>query len=198
MKTLILFLFLISIDYTPSVYWEQLTGAQQTEVLQSNVLPTAVLSFYQGDMQLSNDAATKQLLDALIQPPADDGIKALYFSLFNRIILSINPALLDILPLYTMSMVLDEPKYVLNYFIKHRSVMQAYCVRLGNAFYSNDSVDDSDIYDFRQFQDHLTQEMQYYPQYETILSEFYYFIQKRLNELTAPHRQRSWQLFFRL
>ena len=190
MNTLILFFLLISVEYTPPMYWEQMTGTQQTEVLQSNQLPTTVVSFYQGDMQLSNDSITKQLLNELIQPPADPGIKALYFSLFNRIVVSINPALDDMLPLYAMSMVLDEPKYVLNYFIEHHSLMEAYCVRLGNAFYSQKTVDDPDIYDSRQFQDYLTQEMQYYPQFETVLSEFYYFIQKRLNELTAPHRQR--------
>ncbi len=190
MKTLLLLFVLINLDYTPPVYWEQMSGEQQADVLQNNNVLPSVVSFYEGSLQLTDDDTTNEMLNTMAQPQSDEGVKAFYFAQFNKIVTTINPALDEALPQYIMSLVLNEPIYVLNYFIKHRQLMQAYCVRLGNEFYSRGNNPENNLYNFKQFQEHLTQEMEYYPQYQTILADFFYFIQKRMNELRAPHRQR--------
>ena len=190
MKTIFLLLVLICADYTAPVYWEQMSGEQQAAVLQSPDISQAAVSYYEGNLQLADDDTTTQMLSVMVQPPADAGLKAFYFAQFNNIVTSINASLDEVLPLYIMSMVLNEPQYTLNYFIKNRKLMQAYCVRLGNEFYARGDKPENNLYNFKQFQTHLTQEMEYYPQYQTILADFFYFIQKRINELKAPHRQR--------
>ena len=190
MKTLLMLVMLMTANYAEPLYGEDMNSEQQTQVLQSTDLPNDVIAYYNGTMQLADDEATDNLLATLSQPPNEEGLKALYFFLFNRAMMASGATLGNVLPLYAMSMVLDEPQYTLNYFIRNRELMEVYCSLLGETFYAPPQNEQAEMYDFQQFQNHLTNEMQPYPQYQTVLAEFYYFIQKRINELRAPHRQR--------
>lgn len=188
MKTIILFIMLYGISYTPPVYWEQMTMEQQQAVLQLDNVSADAVAYYENNSAEINNMNILSLLQTIIQPQTNFGVKAFYFNVFNMIVYHTDDKLNQILPSYIVDMVLNEPQYILNYFIRNGEVMQMYGTILGKAFF-NQNEPSNGLCTFKEFQDQLTQETINYPQLQTIQAEFFYFIQKTINELHQDERR---------
>ena len=155
MKTIILFIMLCGIDYTPPIYWQQMTLEQRQAVLQLEDVSADAIAYYENSGANADNINILNLLQTIIQPQTNVGIKAFYFNVFNMLVYSSDDKLNHILPSYMVDLVLNEPQYVLNYFIRNGEAMQLYGSILGKAFF-NQNEPSNGLCTFKDFQDLLT------------------------------------------
>ena len=190
MKTIALLLLLCGMSYTPPFYWEQMTLEQQQDVLQLEGISANAVEYYEGNSSNAEDIDILSLLETLIQPQSNLGVKAFYFNVFNKVVTTSDGKLNQILPPYIVDIVVNEPQYILNYFIRNSEMMQTYASLLGKAFF-NQNESSNGLCTFDQFQNQLTRETIDYPQFQTIQAEFFYFIQKTINEQRRDEHKHS-------
>ncbi len=96
-------LIVVSLCINGHKYWEDFSDSEKNMVLKSGKVPEKVIKLYNGQFILSDDDATFELLDELTSEQSDAGFKALYFHLFNRIILSADGALGEVMADYAIN-----------------------------------------------------------------------------------------------
>lgn len=172
----------MTLDYK---YWGNLSDEERTKALESENLPEEVIQLYYNRFNLSDDEPTFNLLEELTSPVhSDEALKALYFHLFNRIILSADEALAEVMGEYGINIFMSDISYALEYFTVNNEVMGEYAHHLGREFYFNQDGRSDFPYTFSEFKDKIKADLKNASKYDELLSTFYEVIEnmmKRMN-----------------
>lgn len=113
-----------------------------------------VLSYYEGNFELSDDSITMKLLDDLVQAP--DSILPLTFYLFNNICESSDGALTEMIIEYCIYYIVEHPDFVFAYFKKHnRELMDTYAMLIGYELYFKEEGTSTTPYNYTQLKNHI-------------------------------------------
>ena len=126
-------LILSGIHTTTPLYWEEFTAEKRERILEQ--VNPLVSDYHGGRFAASDDERTENLLNLLTAQQRNKGLKALYFSLFNRILMSSDGALAEMLGPYTIKMVCGDPEYVLTYFRGNKALEEKYIHSIGAEIY---------------------------------------------------------------
>ena len=107
-------------------YWEDYDHCHQQSIIQSNKVANIVYTYLEKKWNLTDDKRTFLLLEELTSLQTDPEVKALYFSVFNNILLlnidgAIGEAIID----YVYIILCRDPIYVINYIVNHQTY---YCI----------------------------------------------------------------------
>lgn len=111
------------------MYWEDFTAARRDRILEQ--ADPLISDYYAGRFIASDDERTENLLDLLTSQQKDKDFKALYFSVFNRILMSSDGALAEMLGPYAIKMVCEEPEYILTYLRENKTLEEEYAHSIG-------------------------------------------------------------------
>ncbi len=111
------------------MYWEDFTAARRDRILEQ--ADPLISDYYAGRFIASDDERTENLLDLLTSQQKDKDFRALYFSVFNRILMSSDGALAEMLGPYAIKMVCEEPEYILTYLRENKTLEEEYAHSIG-------------------------------------------------------------------
>src|SRR4030095_4160329 len=156
-------LFIISILYvslfqcTVSAqykYWEQFTAEDKDRVFEDTTINETVKNYYLGNIKASDDSLTFRLLDIVTDKFEQN---PLYFYVFNKIFFKADGALAEIMGLYCFKMLLNNPKYTINYFTLERlnsnsvAIERKYANELGFEFKEYGYIDEDSKMNYKDF-----------------------------------------------
>lgn len=175
-------LIVVSLCINGNKYWEDFSDSEKNMVLKSENVPEEVIKLYNGQFILTDDDATFELLDELTSEQSDAGLKALYFHLFNRIILSADGALAEGVTRYVLKMFLSDTPYVLDYFTINDKYIEIYGESLGIEIYYQQHTSTSP-YTLSQLKEKIKMDLDDSNKYDKLLSRFYEIIERMLKRL---------------
>ena len=117
------------------VYWEFLTREEREKVLASEQVNPIVSDYYLERFAASDDALTERLLDVLTTKQKDKYLRALHFYLFNKVLVSSDGAVAEMLRPYTIKMVCEEPEFILTYLGENKSLEEVFVQSIGTEIY---------------------------------------------------------------
>ena len=117
------------------VYWEVLTREEREKVLASEQVNPIVSDYYLERFAASDDALTERLLDVLTTKQKDKYLRALHFYLFNKVLVSSDGAVAEMLGPYTIKIVCEEPEFILTYLGENKSLEEAFVQSIGTEIY---------------------------------------------------------------
>ena len=117
------------------VYWDDLTAEERETVLSLKQVSPLVSDYYFGQITATDDDLTERLLDVLTTKQENNGVRALHFFLFNKILMSADGALAEMLGEYAIKMVSEEPQYILPYLSRSKSLEECYVSSIGFELY---------------------------------------------------------------
>ena len=126
-------LLLSGIQPVAPIYWEDLTAEKRASILEQ--VNPLITDYYAGRFTASDDEKTENLLDLLTSQQKDKDFKALYFSVFNRILMSSDGALAEMLGPYTIKIVCEEPEYILTYLRENKMLEEEYIHSVGTEIF---------------------------------------------------------------
>lgn len=112
---------------------------EKRHVLNSDQVDSLVLDYYNGILVASDNEITFQLLDDLLNNDAPL-VKSLYFWSFNKIVLSSDGALAEILGPYCRRRLLKDSPYVLDYLRINPALEEDYLLFLADEFLNDRSL----------------------------------------------------------
>ena len=148
-----------------NLYWENMSSSEKEHFLSSHKIDQVALQYYNGKFIVSDDNNTFKLLKTLTaKKPA---LIPFYNYLFNKICKKADGALSEALGKYCLSMIINNPDYVINYFTFEREnkkgnehYYQLYGNILGyEMYFKEDGTSDID-YSFAQFKKFLDNHFQ--------------------------------------
>ena len=117
------------------IYWENLTAEERETVLSLKQVNPLVSDYYLGRFTATDDDLTVRLLDVLTTKQENNGVRALHFFLFNKILMSSDGALSEMLGPYAFKMVCEAPEYVLSFLRGDNSLEERYVSFIGLELY---------------------------------------------------------------
>ena len=126
-------LLLSGIQPKTPMYWEDFTAEKRESILEQ--VNPLISDYYSGRFSVSDDKRTEDLLNLLTSQQKDMDFKALYFSVFNRILMSSDGALAERLGSYTIMMVCENPGYILTYLRKNKMLEEEYIHSIGTEIF---------------------------------------------------------------
>ena len=136
-------LLLSGIQPEAPMYWEDFTAEKRESILER--VDPLVSDYYGGRFNASDDERTENLLNLLTSQNKDKDCKALYLSVFNRILLLSDGALAEMLGPYTIKMVCEEPEYILTYLRKNKMVEEEYIHFIGTEFFLSKGLSSDEV-----------------------------------------------------
>ena len=138
MKLIILlihtFLLLNNLPNNP-VYWDDFTVEERETVLSLKQVSPLVSDYYFGRITATDDDLTERLLDVLTTKQENNGVRALHFFLFNKILMSSDGALSEMLGPYAFKVVCEDPEYILSFLRRDKSLEECYVSSIGFELY---------------------------------------------------------------
>ena len=128
-------LLLWSIQPNNAIYWDDFTAEERETVLSLKQVNPLVSDYYLGRFTATDDDLTVRLLDVLTTKQENNGVRALHFFLFNKILMSADGALAEMLGEYAIKMVSEEPQYILPYLSRSKSLEECYVSSIGFELY---------------------------------------------------------------
>ena len=122
--------------------WEDFTAEQRESILEQ--VNPLISDYYAGRFTASDDERTENLLNLLTSKQKDKDIRALYFSVFNQILMSSDGALAEMLGPYSIKMVCEEPEYILTYLCKNKALEEEYVHSIGTEIYQSQGLSSDD------------------------------------------------------
>ena len=116
MKLILLLVYSLFQLGSPSnnpIYWENLTAEERETVLSLKQVSPLVSDYYFERITATDDDLTERLLDVLTTKQENNGVRALHFFLFNKILMSSDGALSEMLGPYAFKVVCEDPEYIL-------------------------------------------------------------------------------------
>lgn len=153
-------------------YWENLSDEERGKVLESENVPEEVIRLYNGQFILSDDDATFELLDELTSRQSDISSQALYFYLFNKILLYSDGALAEGIGEYAVEVFFSDISYMLEYFTVNNELMERYALTLGVEIYYQQNTTISPI-TLSKIKDKVKAELKGNDKYDALLQIFY-------------------------
>lgn len=163
-------------------YWGDFSDSEKELFLQSQNFPQNVINLYYNKLDLCDDDSTIELLDYLIAKETDVKTKAFKFYLFNKIVISADGSLLEILPKYILQMVLSDIPYVFDYFKINSNVRDTYGLLLGTEFYFKECDSSLLPCTFSQFKGKITSVLGSHD-YDKEVFAFFDKIQKQIDSM---------------
>ena len=117
------------------VYWDDLTAEERETVLSLKQVSPIVSDYYLELFTATDDDLTVHLLDVLTTKQENNGVRALHFFLFNRILMSSDGALSEMLSPYAFKMVCEDPEYILSFLRRDKSLEECYISSIGVELY---------------------------------------------------------------
>ena len=117
------------------IYWENLTAEERETVLSLKQVSPLVSDYYFGQITATDDDLTERLLDVLTTKQENNGVRALHFFLFNKILMSSDGALSEMLSPYAFKMVCEDPEYNLSFLRRDKSLEECYISSIGFELY---------------------------------------------------------------
>ena len=122
--------------------WEDFTAEQRESILEQ--VNPLISEYYAGRFTASDDERTENLLNLLTSKQKDKDIRALYFSVFNQILMSSDGALAEMLGPYSIKMVCEEPEYILTYLCKNKALEEEFIHSIGTEIYLSQGLSTDD------------------------------------------------------
>ena len=120
-------------------YWEDYAPCCQQRIIQSNKVATIVHTYLEKKWALNDDIESFHLLEELTSLQTNPGVKALYFSVFNSLLLLNNDgAIGEAMPEYVYILFSHDPMFVINYIVNHQPCYSAYIQELALFCYFTD------------------------------------------------------------
>lgn len=176
-------LAIVSLCFNGNKYWEDFSDSEKDRVLKTENVPEEVIKLYNAQFILSDDEATFGLIGKLISEQTNVGLKALYFHLFNKIILSADGALAEVMADYAIIVFMSDIRYVLDYFTIYNEIMVRYGESLGVEFYFNQDGKSGFPYTFNQFKEKIKMDLNDSNKYDKLLSCFYEIIDHQMKRM---------------
>ena len=132
---LIYTLLLWNIQPNNPVYWVELTAEERETVLSLKQVSPLVSDYYFERITATDDDLTERLLDVLTTKQENNGVRALHFFLFNKILMSSDGALSEMLSPYAFKMVCEDPEYILSFLRRDKSLEECYISSIGFELY---------------------------------------------------------------
>lgn len=117
------------------VYWDDLSAKERETVLSLKQVSPIVSDYYLERFTATDDDLTERLLDVLTTKQENNGVRALHFFLFNKILMSSDGALSEMLGPYAFKMVCEAPEYVLSFLRGDKSLEERYVSFIGLELY---------------------------------------------------------------
>ena len=128
-------LLLWNIQPNNPVYWDELTAEERETVLSLKQVSPLVSDYYLGRFTATDDDLTVRLLDVLTTKQENNGVRALHFFLFNKILMSSDGALSEMLGPYAFKVVCEDPEYILSFLRWDKSLEECYVSSIGFELY---------------------------------------------------------------
>ena len=128
-------LFQLGSPSNKPIYWENLTAEERETVLSLKQVNPLVSDYYLGRFTATDDDLTVRLLDVLTTKQENNGVRALHFFLFNKILMSSDGALSEMLSPYAFKMVCEDPEYILSFLRRDKSLEECYISSIGFELY---------------------------------------------------------------
>lgn len=135
---IILFVLLFIVQYEPITfsYWEDYSPEQQQAIIESPDLSPVIREYANQPCRVKDDNTffllAKELSDMNKQ---ESGFRALYFNLFNELIVRSDGAIGEVLCDYVAKVVEEQPAYVFDYLQKHADLSSQYQDLLAEYYY---------------------------------------------------------------
>ena len=117
------------------VYWDDLSAKERETVLSLKQVSPIVSDYYLERFTATDDDLTERLLDVLTTKQENNGVRALHFFLFNKILMSSDGALSEMLGPYAFKMVCEDPEYNLSFLRRDKSLEECYISSIGFELY---------------------------------------------------------------
>ena len=124
------------------ICWEDFTAEKRESILEQ--VNPLISDYYAGRFTASDDERTENLLNLLTSQQKDKDIRALYFSVFNQILMSSDGALAEMLGPYSIKMVCEEPEYILTYLCKNKALEEEFIHSIGTEIYLSQGLSTDD------------------------------------------------------
>lgn len=135
MKTFMIILILFMTLFPGRVltqykYWEELSVEDRNLILEDTSIDESVKKYYLVEFKASDDSLTFALLDTLTRERI---FNPLYFSMFNKILMSSDGALAEVMDEYCAKMIYSFPKESITYFNQNNidTLMHTYSLFMG-------------------------------------------------------------------
>ena len=138
MKLILLLVYSLFQLGSPSnnpIYWENLTAEERETVLSLKQVSPLVSDYYFERITATDDDLTERLLDVLTTKQENNGVRALHFFLFNKILMSSDGALSEMLGPYAFKVVCEDPEYILSFLRRDKSLEECYVSSIGFELY---------------------------------------------------------------
>ena len=117
------------------VYWDDLSAKERDSVFSLKQVSPIVSDYYLELFTATDDDLTVRLLDVLTTKQENNGVRALHFFLFNKILMSSDGALSEMLSPYAFKMVCEDPEYILSFLRRDKSLEECYISSIGFELY---------------------------------------------------------------
>ncbi len=143
--------------FSQTKYWEYLTETEQNEFLKNTPVSTIAIDYFKGKFKAADDSLTFELLDTLTE---SRDYNPFYFYLFNKISMSTDGALAEVIPAYSYLFFRSHPAEEIGYFTLERmqhsnhEKIERYAKIFGWAFRDYGFVDEENkvnYIDFKKF-----------------------------------------------
>lgn len=135
-----------------NMYWEDISPEIKKKVINS-IDNKLILDFYNknefGKKRLNDDGNADILLDSLVN--YSNFNKAFYFYIFNRICLSADGAVSEMLGDYCIRIFIKDPEYTFNYLVGHKDLFELYASFMGSEFYFKEDGSSDIVYSYFEF-----------------------------------------------
>jgi hypothetical protein len=136
------------------LYWENIGIKKQNRILQSKEVYEIVREVYNGTFSPTDDDLTMELLDTLSNLHSNEGIRALYFYIYNKILQKSDGALSELFDDPCFNILISNSGYVIFYLQDKQELLEKYALMLGCEFaYKEQGYYSSYKYDYAEFKE---------------------------------------------
>lgn len=168
---------------TVFLYWDDLTITKKESILLSVKTDTLALKYYESGFHKLNIMDIEKLLENIISGDKKNKDIAFYFCILNQLSINSDGEVSEILGKYCLKFLLDNPDYVLNYFISHRKVQAIYANFIGDELYFKEKGLSTIEYNYVDFKHIMESKIVLKEKYKNVLYEFFSNIQKSMEKL---------------
>jgi len=141
------------------LYWENIGNEKQNTILQSKEVFKNVRETYYGTFSPSDDVETFILLDSLSIFPYNEEIKALYFYVFNNILITSDGALSEVMGYSCLNILISNSEYVIFYLQDKPKILEIYATVLGYEFYFKEEGTSDLEYNYADFKEIISRKI---------------------------------------
>ncbi|MDP4183616.1 MAG: hypothetical protein Q8862_00455 [Bacteroidota bacterium] len=159
---IILFNILFFNSYSQSRYWEDMSKIEKNRVLYNKLINKYILKIYQGKYDIAKDEHEDRVIFLLktLTENKNDSLKAFYFFVFNQVCINSDGYFSEMLGDYCMIIVLNNSKYMFDFFtknIEHKDfkLLNLYSNFIGSELYFAKKGISESKYDYTSFKNRL-------------------------------------------